>query len=51
MKKTTLIFLTTSLALASLGYYFYQKQKVKKLNEKVSSLEDTLKELEELKNK
>jgi hypothetical protein len=49
MKKTTLIFLTTSLALASLGYYFYQKQRVKRLNEKVDSLEDALNQLQKLK--
>jgi hypothetical protein len=49
MKKNTIIFLTTSIALASLGFYFYQKVRVRKLNDKVDSLEDALKQLEQAK--
>jgi hypothetical protein len=50
MKGKTLLYITSALALASLGYYFYEKQRVKALNEKVDSLEDAIKKLEEAKN-
>jgi hypothetical protein len=50
MKSKTIIFLTTSIALASLGFYFYQKMRVKQLNERVDSLEDALSRLQEAKS-
>jgi hypothetical protein len=51
MKAKTIIYLTTALALASLGFYFYEKRRIKEINERVDSLEDVLKGLEEAKNK
>ena len=51
MKGKTIIYLTSAIALASLGFYFYQKRRVSELNKKVDSLEDALKQLEEAKNK
>jgi len=50
MKGKHIIYLTTAIALASLGFYFYQKRRVSELNKKVDSLEDALKRLEEAKN-
>lgn len=49
MKQKSIIILATSIALASLGFYFYQKMRVKELNERVDSLEDALQKLEEAK--
>ena len=50
MKLKPIIYLSTALALASLGFYFYQKRRVSELNKKVDSLEDALQRLEEAKN-
>jgi len=50
MKGKTIIYLTSAIALASLGFYFYQKRRVNELNKKVDSLEDALKSLELAKN-
>lgn len=50
MKGKTIIFLTSAIALASLGFYFYQKRRVSELNKKVDTLEDALKSLEDAKN-
>jgi hypothetical protein len=51
MKGKTLLILTSTIAIASIGYYFYEKRRVNELNKKVDSLEDALKMLEEAKNK
>ena len=53
MKKSTKIILIASsiIGLSAIVYYFYESQRVKKLNEKVTTLEEALKRLEELKNK
>jgi hypothetical protein len=40
MKGKTIIYLTSAIALASLGFYFYQKRRVNELNKKVDSLEN-----------
>jgi len=50
MKAKSIIYITTALAFASLGYYFYQKKKVNELNRKVDTLEDAIKRLQEAKN-
>lgn len=47
MKVKVLLYVTSIIAIASVGYYVYEKRRVKALNEKVSSLEDALKEWEE----
>ena len=49
MKGKSIIYITTALALASLGYYFYQKKRVNELNKKVDTLEDAIKRLQEAK--
>jgi len=49
-KKKAIIIISATLVIASLGFYFYKKQKVKALNEKVDSLEDALKQLQEAKD-
>ena len=53
MKQSTKIILifTALVGVSGIIYYFIESQRVKKLNEKVDSLEDALKRLEELKNK
>ena len=47
MKVKILLYVTSALAIVSMGYYFYEKRRVKALNEKVDSMEDALKEWEE----
>jgi hypothetical protein len=49
MKGKTLLIITSAIALASIGYYFYEKQRVKALNERVDTLEDAIKKWEETK--
>jgi hypothetical protein len=51
MNKTKgILLITTTLAILGVGYWFYEKQRVKALNEKVDSLEDALAKLNEAKN-
>tara|TARA_R110000868_G_scaffold101361_4_gene279107 strand:+ start:12698 stop:12862 length:165 start_codon:yes stop_codon:yes gene_type:complete len=47
MKVKILLYVTSALAIVSIGYYVYEKRRVKALNEKVDSMEDALKEWEE----
>ena len=47
MKVKILLYVTSALAIVSMGYYIYEKRRVKALNEKVDSMEDALKEWEE----
>jgi beta-lactam-binding protein with PASTA domain len=49
-KGKAILYITASIALASFGFWLYQKQKVKTLNAKVDSLEDAIKQLQEAKN-
>jgi peptidoglycan/LPS O-acetylase OafA/YrhL len=50
MTQKTIIILTTTIAIASLSYYFYEKIRVQQINERVDSLEDALKRLQEAKD-
>jgi cellobiose-specific phosphotransferase system component IIC len=47
MKGKTLLIITSAIAVASIGYYLYEKRRVDEINKKVTSLEDALKQLEE----
>ena len=47
MKGKIILYTASLIAVASIGYYIYQKRRVDQLNEKVISLEDALKEWEE----
>jgi hypothetical protein len=46
MKVKILLYVTSALALVSIGYYVYERKRIKALNEKVDSMEDALKEWE-----
>jgi cell division protein FtsL len=52
MKKYKVILIVTSvIAIASVGYFIYQKKRNEEINKKVTSLEDAIKKLEAIKNK
>jgi cell division protein FtsL len=52
MKNYKVVLITTSvIAIASVGYFLYQKKKNNEINEKVTSLEDAIKKLESIKGK
>jgi hypothetical protein len=48
MNKKYLLYATAGIALLSLGYYFYEKRRIDKLNAKVDSLQTALNTLSNL---
>ena len=52
MKNYKVILIATSvIAVASVGYFLYQKKRNQEINNKVTSLEDAIKKLESIKGK
>jgi hypothetical protein len=49
MKGKIILYTASVIALASIGYYFYQKRRVQELDSRVDSLEDAIKKWEETK--
>jgi hypothetical protein len=47
--KNAIIYASAIVALASVGFYFYEKQRVKKLDERVVTLEEALATLQNVK--
>jgi uncharacterized protein HemX len=49
-KYKWILLVTSALALAAFGYYFYEKKRVKEIDSRVDSLEAAIKRLQEAKN-
>jgi hypothetical protein len=48
MNKKYIVYISLGIALVSLGYYFYEKKRIDKLNQKVDSLQDALDKLNKI---